>query len=271
MHADNCADQNKNYAMLHYCSFLSMWLGSPVVLSFMVAGHTKFLPDAVFGALKQLYRKEDVHTLMKLIELILKVNKNNHVMTNSETQTEPVSEPHSETDSDSHSHSESEAESDAKRRHSFSFVDWPSFLSQAFDVPSSDSSFAAVEQYHSFTFFPTGTVYAKQRSCDRQGWDTHVIKEDFKDYAADQLLEGIPEKKSKPLSEFNVVYTGLTSERQQHLQNIDKTGRDMSLICTTPRILSAEEQQWMNDVIGLSNGMTLSSSSSSSSSGPAAP
>jgi hypothetical protein len=51
------------------------------------------------------------------------------------------------------------------------------------------------------------------------------------------------EIENRALSDFNVVYTGLTSERRQHLKK-DNTMRDMIRA-------TAEEQKWLSDATGL--------------------
>lgn len=46
IHADNCAGQNKNNAMIMYLAWRVMNnLHEEISYSFMVAGHTKFSPD----------------------------------------------------------------------------------------------------------------------------------------------------------------------------------------------------------------------------------
>ena len=46
IHADNCAEQNKNNAMIKYLIWRVMTgLYTTITYSFMVAGHTKFSPD----------------------------------------------------------------------------------------------------------------------------------------------------------------------------------------------------------------------------------
>ena len=54
LHADNCSGQNKDNAMVQYL----MWrvvtgLHQSIYLHFMIAGHTKFSPDACFGLIKR--------------------------------------------------------------------------------------------------------------------------------------------------------------------------------------------------------------------------
>ena len=54
LQADNCIGQNKNNAVLQYlCWLVSTGRNEEVLLSFMLAGHTKFAPDRYFGLLKR--------------------------------------------------------------------------------------------------------------------------------------------------------------------------------------------------------------------------
>ena len=54
LHADNCGGQNKNNIMVGYLLWCVLTgLHENIILSFMVAGHTKFSPDWCFGLLKK--------------------------------------------------------------------------------------------------------------------------------------------------------------------------------------------------------------------------
>ncbi|RUS74217.1 hypothetical protein EGW08_018023 [Elysia chlorotica] len=64
LHADNCSGQNKNSAMMQYL----MWRvltgrHKSIIISFLIAGHTKFSPDGCFGLIKRLYRRTKVNSL----------------------------------------------------------------------------------------------------------------------------------------------------------------------------------------------------------------
>ncbi|PKK73235.1 hypothetical protein RhiirC2_709772, partial [Rhizophagus irregularis] len=71
IHADNCAGQNKNNAMIMYLAWrIACGLHTQITYSFMVAGHTKFSPDGFFGLLKLKLRKSEVDNLDDLIEVV---------------------------------------------------------------------------------------------------------------------------------------------------------------------------------------------------------
>ncbi|XP_064646740.1 uncharacterized protein LOC135499730 [Lineus longissimus] len=64
LHADNCSGQNKNNAMVQYLSWRVLTgRHSGVKLSFMLAGHTKFAPDSMFGLFKRKFRSTKVDCL----------------------------------------------------------------------------------------------------------------------------------------------------------------------------------------------------------------
>jgi len=53
IHADNCTGQNKNNTMLQFLSWTTdVGITTRWEMSFMIAGHTKFSPDGVFGKIK---------------------------------------------------------------------------------------------------------------------------------------------------------------------------------------------------------------------------
>jgi hypothetical protein len=61
LHADNCSGQNKNNAMVHYLLWrIITGRHRGVTLSFMLAGHTKFAPDSMFGIFKRKFRRSKV-------------------------------------------------------------------------------------------------------------------------------------------------------------------------------------------------------------------
>ena len=64
LHVGNCTGQNKNNAMMYYLAWRVMTgLHKNVTLSFLVVGHTKFLPDWYFGLFKKRLRVTKVGTL----------------------------------------------------------------------------------------------------------------------------------------------------------------------------------------------------------------
>ncbi|RGB22609.1 hypothetical protein C1646_775819, partial [Rhizophagus diaphanus] len=74
IHADNCAGQNKNNAMIMYLVWrVASGLHSQITYSFMVAGHTKFSPDGFFGLLKLKLQRSEVDNLDDLVEVIEKL------------------------------------------------------------------------------------------------------------------------------------------------------------------------------------------------------
>ncbi|RUS90967.1 hypothetical protein EGW08_001271 [Elysia chlorotica] len=64
LHADNCAGQNKNSAMVQYLQWRCLTgRHTQIQLSFLLTGHTKFSPDAGFGLLKRKFRRTRVDCL----------------------------------------------------------------------------------------------------------------------------------------------------------------------------------------------------------------
>ena len=58
LHADNCVGQNKNSATVQYLVWRVMTgRHESIELSFMLVGHTKFLPDRFFGLFKKAFRR----------------------------------------------------------------------------------------------------------------------------------------------------------------------------------------------------------------------
>ena len=71
LHADNCAGQNKNNAMVHYLAWRVMTgLHKHITLSFLVVGHTKFAPDWCFGLLKKRLRLTKIGTLADIAKAV---------------------------------------------------------------------------------------------------------------------------------------------------------------------------------------------------------
>ena len=71
IHADNCAGQNKNNAVIMYLAWrVACGLHTQITYSFMVAGHTKFSPDGFFGLLKLKLRKSEVDNLNDLVKVV---------------------------------------------------------------------------------------------------------------------------------------------------------------------------------------------------------
>lgn len=69
--ADNCVAQNKNNAVLHYLLYRTMiGLHKRINLSFMLVGHTKFIPDAYFGLIKLIYRRSKIYTYRQMVNVI---------------------------------------------------------------------------------------------------------------------------------------------------------------------------------------------------------
>ena len=71
LHADNCSGQNKNNTMVQYL----MWrvltgLHQSIHLHFMIAGHTKFSPDACFGLIKRKLCRTNVSSLDDLARVV---------------------------------------------------------------------------------------------------------------------------------------------------------------------------------------------------------
>jgi hypothetical protein len=71
LHADNCVGQNKNNTMLHYLLWrVLVGLHTRITLSFLVVGHTKFVPDWCFGLLKQCFRCTHVGCLDDITQVV---------------------------------------------------------------------------------------------------------------------------------------------------------------------------------------------------------
>ena len=70
LHADNCAGQNKNNAMLQYLlGRVKTGRHKKITLSFLVAGHTKFSPDWAFGMFKRRFRRTKVDCLEDVVNV----------------------------------------------------------------------------------------------------------------------------------------------------------------------------------------------------------
>ncbi|XP_067943168.1 uncharacterized protein [Watersipora subatra] len=73
LHADNCCGQNKNNFMMFYLAWRCQQnLHAEVEMNFLVAGHTKFACDALFGAVKKTYRRTMVSSLDDLVQVVEK-------------------------------------------------------------------------------------------------------------------------------------------------------------------------------------------------------
>ena len=71
LHADNCGRQHKNISVIAYLAWRVMTgLHEKISLSFMTAGHTRYLVDGCFGLLKQSYRRNDIYTLNQLADVV---------------------------------------------------------------------------------------------------------------------------------------------------------------------------------------------------------
>lgn len=68
LHADNCCGQNKNSTFLQYLIWcIAYGLLIKINYDFMLAGHTKFLPDACFEMLKKKTRKTFISSLTDIV------------------------------------------------------------------------------------------------------------------------------------------------------------------------------------------------------------
>ena len=77
LHADNCVGQNKNRFMMFYL----MWriltgLHKEITISFLLVGHTKFVPDWCFGLFKQQYRRSKVGSISDIAVVKWSANVN---------------------------------------------------------------------------------------------------------------------------------------------------------------------------------------------------
>ena len=71
IHANNCAGQNKNNAMIMYLAWwVAYELHTKITYSFMVANHMKFSPDGFFGLFKLKLWKSEVDNLDDLVNVI---------------------------------------------------------------------------------------------------------------------------------------------------------------------------------------------------------
>ena len=71
LNADNSAGQNKNNYLLWYLSWrVDTGLHTSVLLSFLLAGHTKFAPDWCFGLIKRLFRRTKVSCLKDIADVV---------------------------------------------------------------------------------------------------------------------------------------------------------------------------------------------------------
>ena len=78
MHADNCSGQNKNSFVIWYLLWRTLsGLHEQITLSFLIAGHTKFSPDAGFGLFKKKLRKTKVDCLDDIAKCVSDSSKLN--------------------------------------------------------------------------------------------------------------------------------------------------------------------------------------------------
>lgn len=71
LHADNCSGQNKNNAVIQYLLWrVVTGKHQSITLSFMLAGHTKFAPDSMFGLFKRKYRNSKVDCLADIENVV---------------------------------------------------------------------------------------------------------------------------------------------------------------------------------------------------------
>ena len=71
LHADNYTGQNKNKSILAYLLWrVAVGLHEMIQLSFMIAGHTRFLVDRCFGMVRRKYRRSDCDYLSELAAAI---------------------------------------------------------------------------------------------------------------------------------------------------------------------------------------------------------
>ena len=76
LNMDNCGAQNKNNAMIWYLAYRVMaGLNEDIHVHFMIPGHTKFSPDALFGSLKFKLRREELDWIGDVEEAIAKHHK----------------------------------------------------------------------------------------------------------------------------------------------------------------------------------------------------
>ncbi|KAI9327452.1 hypothetical protein BDR26DRAFT_923847 [Obelidium mucronatum] len=75
--ADNCSGQNKNrWSMYFYLLLVIMKGVSRVKLNFMVAGHTKFGPDANFGVIKRDFHSSNIWTPAQFADCVNRSEQN---------------------------------------------------------------------------------------------------------------------------------------------------------------------------------------------------
>ena len=91
LHADNCVEQNKNTANIHYLMWRTLTgRHKAATLSFMLVGHTKFAPDCFFGLFKRCFIRSSVCTmfyirpepimLQKLPIILLGISPQNYLL-----------------------------------------------------------------------------------------------------------------------------------------------------------------------------------------------
>ena len=71
LHADNCCGQNKNrYVMAYLMWRVLTGLHEEITISFLLVGHTKFVPDWCFGLFKRLFKRTKVGSLEEIAAVV---------------------------------------------------------------------------------------------------------------------------------------------------------------------------------------------------------
>ena len=71
VHCDNCSGQNKNrFVMQYLCWRVMAGLYRSITVSFLIVGHTKFLPDWCFGLFKQAFRRTKIGCLDDIVKVV---------------------------------------------------------------------------------------------------------------------------------------------------------------------------------------------------------
>lgn len=144
LHADNCVGQNKNNTMLQYLLWRVMTgRHKKITLSFLVAGHTKFAPDACFGLFKRKFRHSKVDCLNDIVEVAKQSSSQNIIIPQlCGTEDGAVLVP---------------------------IRDWASFLQRWF------KRLPGLKKVHHFDFLPSGEVHTKQ-TCTSEPSATSLLK-----------------------------------------------------------------------------------------------
>lgn len=184
IHADNCPGQGKNNYILVYLLYILI-LGefTEIELSFMLAGHTKFAPDAGFGQIKRKFRREDVLTVEELVTLINNSSAANTAILCSELQ----------------------------------FFAWREYLKQFFK----DKVVEDIASKHNFLLkLEDGTpvITSRKLSSDEYCSDRiNVLKPGVSLDDVRSEDHGTPSSRFKSLSQFSIQIKGLTRARANYL------------------------------------------------------